>query len=183
MQHDGDHDQVNHRLGGLGLSRIFATTNPIENMNGALRRTARNVKRWKDEAMIRRWVALGIAEAQKGFRRVTGYLQMPSLIAATGDPPMRIGMHPVTLVGPMTSGVIVLGIAGALGALAGCTSSIESTAAGYCSPSLGPLSATEAVNATDAQWCTGRCVEVQSNGMCPPFLQDGAPVSCPSPGN
>jgi hypothetical protein len=36
-----------------------ATTNPIENMNGALRRIARNVKRWKDEAMIRRWVALG----------------------------------------------------------------------------------------------------------------------------
>jgi putative transposase len=36
-------------------------------MNGSLRRVARNVKRWKDEAMIRRWVALGIAEAQKGF--------------------------------------------------------------------------------------------------------------------
>ena len=71
------------RLGLTGtLRRMFATTNPIENMNGSLRRVARNVKRWKDEAMIRRWVALGIAEAQKGFRRVRGYLQMPSLIAA-----------------------------------------------------------------------------------------------------
>ena len=32
--------------------------------------------------MIRRWVALGIAEAQKGFRRVKGYVHMPSLVAA-----------------------------------------------------------------------------------------------------
>jgi len=71
------------RLGLTGtLRRTFATTNAIENMNGSLRRVARNVKRWKDEAMIRRWVALGIAEAQKGFRRVKGYLQMPSLVAA-----------------------------------------------------------------------------------------------------
>ena len=32
--------------------------------------------------MIRRWVALGIAEAQKRFRRVKGYVHMPSLVAA-----------------------------------------------------------------------------------------------------
>jgi len=64
------------------LQRTFATTNAIENMNGSLRRIARNVKRWKDEAMIRRWVALGIAEAQKGFRRVKGHKNMPSLVAA-----------------------------------------------------------------------------------------------------
>jgi transposase-like protein len=71
------------RLGLTGtLRRTFATTNPIENMNGSLRRVARNVKRWKDEAMIRRWVALGIAEAQKGFRRVKGYVHMASLVAA-----------------------------------------------------------------------------------------------------
>jgi len=63
------------------LQRTFATTNAIENMNGSLRRIARNVKRWKDEAMIRRWVALGIAEAQKGFRRVKGHKNMPSLVA------------------------------------------------------------------------------------------------------
>jgi putative transposase len=71
------------RLGLTGtLRRTFATTNAIENMNGSLRRVSRNVKRWKDETMIRRWVALGIAEAQKGFRRVKGYVHMPSLIAA-----------------------------------------------------------------------------------------------------
>jgi len=71
------------RLGLTGrLRKTFATTNPIENMNGSLRRIARNVKRWKDETMIRRWVALGIAEAQKGFRRVKGHENMPSLVAA-----------------------------------------------------------------------------------------------------
>ena len=32
--------------------------------------------------MIRRWVALGIAEAPKGFRRVKDYVHMPSLVAA-----------------------------------------------------------------------------------------------------
>jgi hypothetical protein len=31
---------------------------------------------------IRRWVALGIAEAQKGFGRVKGYVNVPSLVAA-----------------------------------------------------------------------------------------------------
>jgi transposase-like protein len=71
------------RLGLTGtLRRSFATTNAIENMNGSLRRIARNVKRWKDETMIRRWVALGIAHAQKGFRRVKGYVNMSSLVAA-----------------------------------------------------------------------------------------------------
>ena len=58
---------------------------PVDAYSGgcpALRRIARNVKRWKDEKMIRRWVALGIAEAQKGFRRVKSYVSMPSLVAA-----------------------------------------------------------------------------------------------------
>jgi putative transposase len=71
------------RLAAHGtLRRSFATTNAIENMNGSLRRIARNVKRWRDEAMIRRWVALGVAEAQKGFRRVKGHRGMPALVAA-----------------------------------------------------------------------------------------------------
>ncbi len=48
------------------LRRTFATTNGIENMNGSLRRISRNVKRWKGEGMIRRWVALGVAEGHEG---------------------------------------------------------------------------------------------------------------------
>ena len=64
------------------LCRSFSTTNAIENMNGTLRRICRNVKRWRGQGMIRRWVALGIAEAQKRFRRVKGHTQMPLLVAA-----------------------------------------------------------------------------------------------------
>jgi hypothetical protein len=32
--------------------------------------------------MIKRWVALGVAEAQRGFRRVKGHRQMNILVAA-----------------------------------------------------------------------------------------------------
>jgi hypothetical protein len=64
------------------LGRTFATTNAIENMNGTLRRICRNVKRWQGESMIRRWIALGIGEAQSKFRRVKGHAQMSSLVAA-----------------------------------------------------------------------------------------------------
>ena len=64
------------------LCRTFSTTNAIENMNGTLRRVMRNVKRWQGEGMIKRWVALGVAEAQRGFRRVKGHAQMKFLLAA-----------------------------------------------------------------------------------------------------
>jgi hypothetical protein len=32
--------------------------------------------------MILRWVGAGIAEAEKGFRRLKGYRDMPTLVAA-----------------------------------------------------------------------------------------------------
>jgi putative transposase len=64
------------------LCRTFSTTNAIENMNGAIRRITRNVKRWRGGPMIRRWVALAMVEAQKKFRRVKGHVHMPALVAA-----------------------------------------------------------------------------------------------------
>lgn len=66
------------------LQRTFATTNPIENMNGTIRRVCRNVKRWKGESMIKRWIALGVGEAERKFRRVKGYKQIAVLVAAVG---------------------------------------------------------------------------------------------------
>jgi transposase-like protein len=68
------------------LERTFSTTNPIENLNGAIRRVTRNVKRWRDGSMIRRWVATAILEAQRGFRRVRGCGGMPALVRAIRDP-------------------------------------------------------------------------------------------------
>lgn len=67
------------------LARTFSTTNAIENMNGTLRRVMKNVKRWRGERMIKRWVALGVAESQRGFRRVKGHAQMSALAAALRD--------------------------------------------------------------------------------------------------
>lgn len=64
------------------LSRTLATTNPIENLNSALRRIHHNVKRWQDGTMVLRWVAVGLHEARKGFRRLKGHEGMPKLVAA-----------------------------------------------------------------------------------------------------
>jgi len=64
------------------LARALSTTNAIENLNGSIRRVTRNVKRWRDEAMIRRWVALAVAESQRRFRRMKGHKGMSVLVAA-----------------------------------------------------------------------------------------------------
>jgi len=41
------------------LRRFFATTNCIENLIGTLRHITRNIKRWRDGDMRRRWIGLG----------------------------------------------------------------------------------------------------------------------------
>ena len=43
---------------------------------------AANVKRWQDGQMVLRWVAAGMGEARRQFRRVNGYLHLPTLRAA-----------------------------------------------------------------------------------------------------
>ena len=45
------------------LRRFFATTNCIENLIGTLRHVTRNVKRWRDGDMRRRWFGLGLLRA------------------------------------------------------------------------------------------------------------------------
>lgn len=71
---------------GLGLSdaltRSLSTTNPVENLNERIRTTARRVKRWDDGTMVLRWVLVGVLEAERGFRRLKGYVGMPTLLAA-----------------------------------------------------------------------------------------------------
>jgi transposase-like protein len=70
---------------GLGLSasltRSLSTTNPIENMNGRIRTTARRVKSWDGGTMILRWVLVGVLEAARGFRRLKGHKDMTSFVA------------------------------------------------------------------------------------------------------
>jgi transposase-like protein len=70
---------------GFGLSpslaRSFATTNPVESLNERIRTTARRVKRWDDGTMVLRWVLVGVLEAERGFRRLKGHKDMPTLVA------------------------------------------------------------------------------------------------------
>ena len=71
---------------GLGLSerlqRSLATTNAIESLLSRTRHVQRHVKRWRGGTMVLRWVAAGVLEAAKGFRRVQGCQDMPALVAA-----------------------------------------------------------------------------------------------------
>lgn len=64
------------------LERTLSTTNPIENLNSTIRRVLRRVKRWRDGTMVKRWVAAGVLEAQRGFRKLRGYKGMTTLVTA-----------------------------------------------------------------------------------------------------
>ena len=64
------------------LERTLSTTNPMENLMGSCRRVTRNVKRWRGGEMILRWMAAGLVEAARGFRRLRGHAGMPQLVAA-----------------------------------------------------------------------------------------------------
>jgi putative transposase len=55
------------------LCRTFKTTNPIESMISIARDVTRNVKRWRDGKMALRWIAAGMLEAERQFRKVDGY--------------------------------------------------------------------------------------------------------------
>ena len=71
------------RLGITGtLERTLSSTNCIESMFDTVRTTQRNVKRWRDGDMRLRWTAAGMAEAQRGFRRVKGFRDLPKLTNA-----------------------------------------------------------------------------------------------------
>lgn len=64
------------------LARTLTCTNAIESMISVARDTTRNVKRWRDGKMVRRWVAAGMLNAERSFRRVKGCKDMPVLVAA-----------------------------------------------------------------------------------------------------
>jgi putative transposase len=71
------------RLGIDGrLAITLTTSNPIESMISIARTTNRNVTRWRDGQMVLRWTAAGMLNAERSFRRVKGYKQMPHLVAA-----------------------------------------------------------------------------------------------------
>lgn len=66
------------------LRRFFCTTNAVENLVSSIRRVSRNVTRWRDGKMVKRWTTLGLMHAQERFHRIKGYRHLPALVAALG---------------------------------------------------------------------------------------------------
>ncbi|MGB3911014.1 MAG: IS256 family transposase [Pseudolysinimonas sp.] len=71
------------RLGITGqLVKTLCSTNPCESMLEIVRYTQRNVKRWHDGDMRRRWTAAGMLVAEQQFRRIIGYRDLAQLVIA-----------------------------------------------------------------------------------------------------
>ncbi len=80
------------RLGIDGrLAKTLTTSNPVESMISIARATNRDVTRWRDGQMVLRWTAAGMLNAERSFRRIKGYKQMPQLVDA-----LRRYAHPKT---------------------------------------------------------------------------------------
>ena len=71
------------RLGIHGqLAKTLSSTNPCESMIEIVRYTQRNVKRWRDGDMRKRWTAAGMLVAEQQFRRIIGYRNLAKLVIA-----------------------------------------------------------------------------------------------------
>ena len=74
------------------LRRSLSTTNAAESLISRTRHVKRNVKRWRGGQMVLRWVAAGVLEAVKGFRRLKGHKEMPKLVAALRARDQQLGL-------------------------------------------------------------------------------------------
>ncbi len=95
------------RLGITGqLAKTLCSTNPCESMIEIVRYTQRNVKRWRDGDMRKRWTAAGMLVAEQQFRRIIGYRDLAKLViaierhtilAAQPNPDRQEAVEPVTV--------------------------------------------------------------------------------------
>ncbi len=74
-----------NRLGvPVSLHRCLATTNLIESPQSGVRLRTRRVCRWRDAAMIERWVAASFLATEKNFRRLMGWKDLWQLETILG---------------------------------------------------------------------------------------------------
>lgn len=66
------------------LHRCLATTNLIESPQSGVRMRTRRVCRWRDAAMIERWVAASFLATEENFRRIMGWKDLWQLKAILG---------------------------------------------------------------------------------------------------
>ncbi len=64
------------------LAKTLCSTNPCESMIEIVRYTQRNVKRWHEGDMRKRWTAAGMLVAEQQFRRIIGYRDLATLVIA-----------------------------------------------------------------------------------------------------
>jgi len=83
-----------HRLHvPMQLRKTLASTNVIESAFSIVEQVCKNVKRWHGGDQRERWVGSGLLVAQKQFRRVIGYKQIPALIRALEvQKPSKLGV-------------------------------------------------------------------------------------------
>jgi putative transposase len=74
-----------NRLGiPSSLHRCLATTNLIESPQSGVRLRTRRVSRWRDAAMMQRWVAASFLATEKNFRRIMGWKDLWQLESILG---------------------------------------------------------------------------------------------------
>ena len=64
------------------LRRTLASTNVIESAFSIVETVCRNVKRWRQGDHTERWVGSGLLVAERQFRKVVGYRQIPLLLSS-----------------------------------------------------------------------------------------------------
>ncbi|HEY6399634.1 MAG TPA: IS256 family transposase [Solirubrobacteraceae bacterium] len=81
---EGMEDTLTLMALGIGgqLAKTLCSTNPCESMIEIVRYTQRNVKRWREGDMRKRWTAAGMLVAEQQFRRIIGYRHLASLVIA-----------------------------------------------------------------------------------------------------
>ena len=74
-----------NRLGiPASLHRCLATTNLIESPQSGVRMRTRRVCRWRDAAMVERWVAASFLATEKNFHRIMGWKDLWQVEAILG---------------------------------------------------------------------------------------------------
>jgi putative transposase len=75
-----------HKLGVPDqLRRTLASTNVIESAFSIVETVCRNVKRWRAGDQMERWVGSGLLVAERQFRKVIGFRQIPLLLSSMAN--------------------------------------------------------------------------------------------------
>src|ERR1700719_11907 len=67
------------------LRRTLASTNVIESAFSIVETVCRNVKRWWAGDQIERWAGSGLLAAERQFRKVIGFRQIPLLLSSMAN--------------------------------------------------------------------------------------------------